>query len=147
MESSGLLQPSVLAREIAGGLLHPPSRALAPLWAWYRVMTAALLPPRIRQGFGLGFDPVRDRAVFRPSLGALRIMRHLPARLRYLPPYLAAQRRLSGEAEDGFVRLLNRIVLGTPLRDARERATLRPQRAARRPGRPDGPRARVPPSR
>jgi uncharacterized protein (DUF2236 family) len=113
MWSSGMLDPSDAAREIAGELLHPPGRALAPFAAWYRVMTAGLLPPRIRSGFGLDFDPWRDGAVFAASLRALRAMRHLPARVRYLPPYLEAQRRLAGRPEaDWLGRLFNRIVLG-----------------------------------
>lgn len=114
MWSSDVLDPSGSGREIADLLLQPPRRALEPFWAWYRIMTAGLLPAPLLGGFGLDFDSRRDRAIYSGSLRMLRAMRHLPARLRYLPPYIDARRRLAGQTEpDWLGALLNRAMRGT----------------------------------
>jgi uncharacterized protein (DUF2236 family) len=128
MWASDLLDPTGPGREIADALLHPPGRALTPFWAWYRVMTAGLLPPRLCRAFGLDFDSWRDRAMFQSSLHALRALQYLPHRLRYLPPYIEAQRRVAGRGQsDRLATLLSRILAGAPISEA---AT--PARAARR---------------
>jgi uncharacterized protein (DUF2236 family) len=103
MWASDVLDPAGPGREIADALLRPPGAALSPVWAWYRVMTAGLMPPRLRRAFGLDFDSWRDRATYAASVQALRTLRHLPARLRYLPPYLEARRRLAGRTESGWL--------------------------------------------
>ena len=73
------------ARAVAHDLLHPRvPRWMRPLVPTLRVVTAGLLPPAVRDAYGLPHDPVRfDRLVRRirrwyPRLPAS--IRHAPAR-------------------------------------------------------------------
>jgi uncharacterized protein (DUF2236 family) len=73
----------LIARAIfAGGLpLAVPLRAVEQL-------TAGLLPPRLREGFGLSWSP-RRQAGLDAACRALRLLRPaVPARLRLPPPFL-----------------------------------------------------------
>lgn len=82
------------AREIGRFLLAAPTPAARPLMEWYRVMTAGLLPPRLRGDFGFRFGAL-DRALYRSSLRGLRSStRALPRQLRFLPGYLEAETRM-----------------------------------------------------
>lgn len=82
------------ARDTAAYLLRPPRPALAPAWEWLRIMTAGLLPPRIRDEYRLHLSRA-DHATFRASLLGLKgAVRALPPSLRYLPGYNDALRRL-----------------------------------------------------
>ena len=99
------------AADIAGFVLRPPGAPLGPLWDWYRDVTAELLPPRLRAEFGLEPSPGRRRIV----TGSLRAMRAgwwlLPRRLRDLPAYVEAQRRLAGRpGPDPVARVLDRAL-------------------------------------
>jgi len=84
-----------------------------PVPASYEVLTAALLPPRLRHAFGLDFRAAEERAVWR-SIARLRsFYGYLPARLRYVGPYHEAQGRLAGRARsDLLTRLSNRFWIG-----------------------------------
>jgi len=100
------------ARELARFLFEAPSVAQRPLFGWLEVMTAGLLPEKLRREFGFDFG-FRDRALFRASLFALsRSYRHLPARLREAPGYTQACRRVAGKpGPDRFARLWERVLL------------------------------------
>ena len=84
-----------------------------PVPASYEVLTAALLPPRLRKAFGLDFSTIEERAIWR-SIARLRsLYRHLPARLRYVGPYQEAQGRFAGKARpDLLTRMSNRFWIG-----------------------------------
>ncbi|MFN7951339.1 MAG: oxygenase MpaB family protein [bacterium] len=101
------------AREIASFLLTPPDRLLTPVTAWAKIVTAGLLPPRIRAGFGLRFG-VSERRVFDATIRALRAThRSWPYRVRYVPAYIEARRRLTGRTDrDRIGELLTRITVG-----------------------------------
>jgi uncharacterized protein (DUF2236 family) len=100
------------AREIAGFLLAAPRPALGPLLRWYENLTAGLLPPRIREGYGLGWSRA-DELVYRSSLGALRRgWPRIPLRLRRVPEYVEAMHRLEGRPRpDRMGRGLWKLVL------------------------------------
>jgi uncharacterized protein (DUF2236 family) len=67
-----------------------PRMAFTPL----RTITAGLLPPELREQYGLRWGRV-DRAMFEACLGALpRVLRLTPAVIRFLPPARDAYRRL-----------------------------------------------------
>ena len=94
MLASDVIRVSPTARDLADFLLRAPAWWLEPAWQWLRVMTARLLPPRLRAEFGLGFGPL-ERAVSETSLAALRAgWWLLPGSLRYLPAYREAERRV-----------------------------------------------------
>jgi uncharacterized protein (DUF2236 family) len=100
------------ARRIARFLLVPSSPLLRPAVAWYTTLTAGMLPPRLRDGFGLRFSPA-DQRVYEASLRALRRgWPHIPARLRHRPEYTEALSRLSGKpSPDRVGRALEQLVL------------------------------------
>jgi uncharacterized protein (DUF2236 family) len=80
---------------------------------WYRRLTTRLLPPRLRQEFGLPYGPSEQRSAER----ALRLFRYLyprmPAGLRYVAPYHEACARLAGQTRPGtLTRALNRLWIG-----------------------------------
>jgi uncharacterized protein (DUF2236 family) len=100
------------AREIAGFLLTAPSAPLVPLMRWYATLTAGMLPPRLREGYGLPFSRA-DALVYEGSLRALRRgWRRVPARLRLRPEYVEATRRLAGKpSPDRLGRALQQALL------------------------------------
>ena len=75
-------------------MLRPPE--------WYRAVTASMLPPRLREAFGLSDadsgQSERARAWFR------HIYPTLPARLRHVGPYQEAMARLSGRGSPDLPR-------------------------------------------
>lgn len=100
-------------RRMGAFLLTPPNKAVAPMWKWYAVVTAGLLPEHVRRGFGMRWGR-RDRALSAATLTALRATwRRLPPQVRFLPAYLDARRRLRGEASrDPVGAVAEKIVLG-----------------------------------
>jgi len=79
----------------------------------YQALTAALLPPRIRTGFGFPSGAAEERSVQRFTAGIRRVYPFLPARLRYVGPYQEAEQRLAGRTRPDIVtRLSNRFWIG-----------------------------------
>lgn len=110
MLASEVIRVGAPAREMAGFLFKSPSPAFRPLFAWLRVVTAGLLPPRLRNELGFSWT-LGERAAFRASLATLRrTYPRLPRRLRYVPAYVRAQRRLRGiEGPDRVGDFLERL--------------------------------------
>ena len=100
------------AREIGRFLLAAPTPAARPLMEWYRVMTAGLLPEKLRAGYGFRFGAL-DRALYRSSLRGLgRTARALPRPLRYFPQYLEAESRMGmGPRRQLASRVAERLAL------------------------------------
>ena len=98
MLSSPEITVSPAARRLARSLLHPSGTWIGPGWDWFRAITARLLPPRLREEFGLPFGSV-EQVLAEGSLGALGATWWLlPGSLRWLPAYRDAMRRLDGRA-------------------------------------------------
>lgn len=112
MLASETITVSRPALELRHFLLQPMRPSVTPAMAWYRVLTAGLLPPRLRAQLELPFG-ARERAIFEGSVPLLRAgYRAAPRRLRYFPDYVEAKRRLAGKpAHDPFGRALERIAL------------------------------------
>ena len=75
------------ARDIAHSVMHPPLPfPLRPAMEWSNLVTAGLMPARLRRDYGLAWDPVRA-ALAAGSREATRhvAMRLLPDRLRTVP--------------------------------------------------------------
>jgi uncharacterized protein (DUF2236 family) len=106
MAGTDNLAVSSAARRIANTLF-------AGVPHWYRALTAQLLPPRLRDEFGLLFGAPEQRSAER-ALGAIRrIHPWIPARLRYVAPYHEALARLDGRTRpDPLTRVLNRLWIG-----------------------------------
>ncbi|HUH02921.1 MAG TPA: oxygenase MpaB family protein [Kofleriaceae bacterium] len=99
--------------EMSRFLLAPTRPSLGPLFSWYRVITAGLLPARLRQQFQLPWER-SDRAVYRASVTALRgLYRATPRALRYLPAYVQARRRLAGSEPGRFDGVAYKLAMRT----------------------------------
>jgi uncharacterized protein (DUF2236 family) len=118
MLASDTLAVGTPARTMGAFLMAPPSDSRWPLqphraaMRWYATMTAALLPARFREAYGLSFGPA-DRAAFQASVRVLRLAhRGAPRRLRHVPAYVEACARGEGrEGPDRVGRLLERAFL------------------------------------
>src|SRR5262249_36804665 len=111
MLASSEITVSPTARRLARSLLRPSGTWIGPAWDWFRAITAHLLPPRLREEFGLPFGSL-ERALAEGSLGALRAAWWLlPGSLRWLPVYRDAMRRLDGRpGRDPLGIVLDRMV-------------------------------------
>jgi len=113
MHESNALGVSDTARSIARGIMagagswiHPPP--------WYRAMTAAWMPPRLRQQFGLAFGPAEQRAAQSALRRLPAVYRRLPAAIRFAGPWHEARTRLARRAPGPITRLSNRFWIGEP---------------------------------
>ena len=85
------------ARNMAAFLLSPAALRPEAVARWYRTMTTGLLPRALRKAFGLPWS-TRHKLTYRASLAALRrSYRLVPLRLRAMPAYADAMRRLAGK--------------------------------------------------
>jgi uncharacterized protein (DUF2236 family) len=76
MRSSGDIRVTDTARRLAAAVIAPPApRPARPLFALGRLLTAGLLPPEIRDAYGLPWSPARQRML---GLGAATVRRGLP---------------------------------------------------------------------
>ncbi|MFO0744540.1 MAG: oxygenase MpaB family protein [Myxococcota bacterium] len=110
--ASDLLTVGEAGRRMGTFLLTPPNAAVRPMWQWYASVTAGLLPERVREGFGMRWGR-RDRALSAATLATLSATwRLLPGRVRYVPAYLDALRRMRGETtRDPIGQVAEKIVL------------------------------------
>jgi len=110
--ASDVLAVSGAARHIAAELFAGAgTRWRMPLW--YRALTARLLPPRLRQDFGLTYGLAEHRSAER----AIAVLRYaypwIPSALRYVAPYHEARSRLAGRERPGVLtQALNRFWIG-----------------------------------
>jgi uncharacterized protein (DUF2236 family) len=86
------------ARDMARFLFgRGPGQEQSRLAALLEIVTAGLLPDKVRDQFGLAFG-LREKAELTALLAAMRAgHRALPRSLRYLPAYIDAERRIAGE--------------------------------------------------
>jgi len=89
MLDSSEITATETAREIAAAVMHPPlPLPLRPAMEMANLITAGLMPPRLRREYGLSWDPARA-AIVAASRGTTRrvLMPLLPRRLRTVPGY------------------------------------------------------------
>ncbi len=100
------------AREIGDFLMNGATGSARPAMRGYRAITAGLLPPRLREEFGIPFGRA-DALAFEASVATLsRTWRRLPERLRVVPAFVEAKQRLAGKlGPDRFGRAIERSVL------------------------------------
>jgi uncharacterized protein (DUF2236 family) len=114
MARSDTLTVSDKARIMAHRLIAGADTWL-PVPASYRALTAALLPPQIREAFAFPHGAAEQQAVRQLIRRVRRIYPLLPVRLRYVGPYQEAEQRLAGSTRPDIVtRICNRFWIGRP---------------------------------
>ncbi len=113
MLASDALGVNSLSREMAHSILHGRG-TWVPVPNWYRALTAALMPERLRGEFSLVYGEREIRAAARARSWLPRIYRRLPATLRFVGPYQEAQSRLHGRRVNAITRASNRFWMGQP---------------------------------
>jgi len=112
MTRSGTLTVTEAARRMAHRLLAGAD-SWPPIPGAYRSLTAALLPPRLRDAFALGYGRAEREDAQRFVAWVRRIYPFLPARLRHVGPYQEAQQRLAGSIRPDFAaQISNRFWMG-----------------------------------
>lgn len=114
MLESGILSPTRPAKEIGALLFQGPNIFTALVMKWYGWMTAGLMPEKLRDAYGMPFRSLQ-RFTFKVSMAVIGfVWSKLPGRLRYLPAYVEANRRMKGLPErDTFGRRIEDLVVDT----------------------------------
>ena len=113
MWDSDTLSVNSLSKEMAHRVLHGRG-SWVPIPHWYRALTAAWLPVRLRDAFALDYGLREQAAAARASRWLPRLYRHLPSAVRFVGPYREAQARLHGRRVDPLTKLSNRFWMGQP---------------------------------
>jgi uncharacterized protein (DUF2236 family) len=93
-------------------LFKPLAPGLGPTMRWMEMVTAASLPPRLRDAFRLRYSDATP-AQFEKTIRRMHRIHHaLPDRLRYSPTYFEARARIEGRPTDLFTRVVTRTTLG-----------------------------------
>lgn len=111
MEESHALGVTATAREMAQRLMVGAGSWVRPP-AWYRTLTAAWLPARLRSAFGLQFGPLDEAAAQRVTHRIPQIYPRLPAAVRFAGPWHEGSARLQGRNPGIVAKLLNRFWIG-----------------------------------
>ncbi len=91
-----VLEVTPAAREVADSILRPRQLPLPlrPVFDALNLATVGLLPPALREGYGLGWGPQRERLLGASTAVVRRLMPALPSLVREMPSARAAGRRL-----------------------------------------------------
>ena len=109
---SDTLTVTATARSIAHRLLAG-SDLWFPVPRSYKALTAGLLPPVLRDGFGLHYGVAERRRAQQLIRWAQRTYPLLPGRLRYVGPYYEALTRFAGRpTPDYLTQLSNHLWIG-----------------------------------
>lgn len=112
MLESDVLTPDQASLDIAKYVLSPPTKKAESAFAWLRIMTAGLLPPRIRHGYQFEWGKL-ERTVFDASMKALRVgVPLLPPELRHSPIYRHAMHTAMQTEPGRFERRVDRTLAG-----------------------------------
>ncbi|HZC98423.1 MAG TPA: oxygenase MpaB family protein [Bradyrhizobium sp.] len=115
MWESEVLSVSAEARAIARQILQGTAIWLRPP-EWYRAITTQMLPPSLREAFGLRYGQAEHQVAETATTWVRRAYPGLPERLRYVGPYLEAKARLAGSTRpDLFTQISNKLWTGRSL--------------------------------
>ena len=113
---AGMLASSELAFDEAAVALAQSVLSGVGTWVkpprWYRALTAAWLPPRLRAGFGLAYGQPEQRRVARARRLLPMLYPWLPGAVRFVGPYAEAQARLRGRPPGTLTRRNNHFWMG-----------------------------------
>jgi len=111
MLNSNMLGVNALSRELAHRILHGLGSWL-PVPNWYRAITTASMPGRLRVEFSLPYGDQDEAVALKASEWLPQIYRRLPEVLRFVGPYQEARRRLAGRRVGTLTRASNRLWIG-----------------------------------
>jgi uncharacterized protein (DUF2236 family) len=116
MLASEALTVTAPAARMSGFLFQSIVPGTGALLRRYDEITAWLLPERLAAGFGLSRGGDAGRRRYEATLARLRALwPHLPDRVRFLPAYLAARRRVEGRGgRDVVGEWMSRLFVGRP---------------------------------
>jgi hypothetical protein len=75
-------------------------------------MTAAWMPQRLREEFGLAFGDAERRMVEKAQRRLPRVYRALPSSVKFTGPYHEARARLAGRGQGVLAQASNRFWIG-----------------------------------
>ncbi len=113
MVASSSLGVNDLSRELAHRVLHGRG-SWVPVPRWYRALTAAWMPERLREEFALEYSAGDHLSAARARRWLPVVYRRLPASLRFVGPFHEAQARLRGRKSGPLTRASNRFWMGQP---------------------------------
>ena len=114
MANSNALGVNEMSKEMAWRILHGKG-SWVPIPEWYRSLTAAWLPERLRQEFGFKYETDQKENAARAQVWLTRVYRRLFVDLRFVGPYQQAVCRLERKPVTALTRAVNRFWMGQPL--------------------------------
>jgi uncharacterized protein (DUF2236 family) len=113
MLTSDRLGVNALSREMAHRVLYGRG-SWVPVPEWYRALTAASMPERLRSEFALEYGKREEDAAARARGRLAKIYPRTPAVLRFVGPYQEANARLLARPVNTLTRTSNRFWMGQP---------------------------------
>ncbi len=111
MWGSNTLGVNALSREMAHRVLHGRS-SWVPVPHWYRALTAAWTPERLRREFAVPYEKREEQAAARAARWLPHVYRRIPTSLRHVGPYQEARSRLENRRVGLLIRGSNRFWMG-----------------------------------
>jgi uncharacterized protein (DUF2236 family) len=111
MWASNTLAVNSMSQEMANRILRGRG-SWVPVPHWYRALTAAWMPERLRDAFALEYGDMEQRAAAKARHRLPNIYRRIPAPLRYVGPYHEACARLQNRGIGPLTRVSNRFWMG-----------------------------------
>jgi uncharacterized protein (DUF2236 family) len=97
MLASDAIAVGPTARFIGQDIVRPRPWILKPTGPLFRLLTAGMLPERLRQGYGLSWDEEREKRFLRATKWFQCLLPFVPGPVRVVPKARSAERRQIGE--------------------------------------------------
>jgi uncharacterized protein (DUF2236 family) len=97
ISASGMVAVGPTARRLAREILHPRPLVLRPAAPMFRLVTAGLLPKKIRDGYGLKWSEQREKRLALVAGAVRRMLPLVPPALRVVPHARRAERRAKND--------------------------------------------------
>jgi uncharacterized protein (DUF2236 family) len=111
MWASDTLAVTPLSRDLAHRVLHGRG-SWVPVPHWYRALTAAWMPDKLREAFALDYSEREQRDAEKAFRRLPTLYRKIPTALRYVGPYHEACARLQHRRIGPLTRASNRFWMG-----------------------------------